>query len=74
MFGFISKILIIFITIMITLNIFVPTQAKKAVNFFSESTNIEEGKIQKNLDLATKFTKDTFEEVSEKVKKHLASE
>ncbi|BFU76888.1 hypothetical protein ALC152_01030 [Arcobacter sp. 15-2] len=74
MFGFISKILIIFITIMITLNIFVPTQAKKVVNYFSESTNIEEGKIQKNLDLATKFTQDTFEEVSEKVKKHLSSE
>lgn len=74
MFGFISKILIIFITIMITLNIFVPTQAKKVVNYFSESTNIEEGKIQKNLDLATKFTQDTFEEVSEKVKKHLATE
>jgi len=74
MFGFISKILVVFVTIMITLNIFVPTQAKKVVSYFSENINIEEEKIQKNLDLVTKFTQDTFEEVFEKVKKQLATE
>lgn len=74
MFGFIIKISIIVITVMIALNIFAPTQAQKVLNYFSENTNLQEETLQEKLDVATKFTQDTFTEVSEKVKKNLATE
>lgn len=72
MLGFIIKISFLVIAIMIALNIFAPKQAEKVINYFSETTHIEESTLKESLDKATKFTTDTVEEVSDKVKKNLS--
>lgn len=72
MLGFIIKMSFLVIAIMIALNIFAPKQAEKVLNYFSETTHIEENTLRESLDKATKFTTDTVDEVSTKVKKNLA--
>lgn len=71
MLGYIIKLGFLAVVIMVALNIFAPEQAQKVLSTVSESTHIEENTLKENLDKATKFTQDTVDEVSEKVKKNL---
>jgi len=71
MLGYILKFSILIVAIMVALNIFAPQQAQEVLNYFSVKTNIKEDTLQENLDMVTKFTQDTVEEVSQKVKKNL---
>jgi len=72
MIGYIIKISILILTVMISLNIFMPVQAKRIVIYVSSITNIQEEILQENLNNVTQFTQDTFLEVSQKVQKNLA--
>ena len=52
---------------MIILNIFAPEHAANVISLLSENTDIKEETLKTTLDKATQFTKDTLEEVSQKI-------
>ena len=72
MLGYIIKFGLLAIVVMVGLNSFAPVQANKVLASVSEFTNIDEKILKKNLDIITKFTEETIEEVSQKVQKNLA--
>lgn len=71
MLGYIIKLVFLIIVTMIGLNIFMPERADEILSSFSEVTQIEEKTLKNGLDKVTGFTKDTLEEVSQKVTKDL---
>jgi len=71
MLGYIIKFSFLVVAIMVMLNIFAPEQANKVLSTFSKSVDIEENVLKENLDSMTKFTQDTIDEVTQKVKKNL---
>lgn len=71
MFGYIIKLVILVVVIMIGLNIFAPERAKEIISQVSETTSIKEDTLKNSLDKATEFTQDTVGEISDTVKKNL---
>lgn len=71
MLGYIIRLVVLIVVVMIGINFFMPERADEIIASFSEVTNMEETKIKEGLDKATNFTEDTFSEVSDMVKKKL---
>jgi len=71
MLGYIIRLALIVIVVMIGLNIFAPKRVDEILSTVSKTTNIKEETLKNSLDKATKFTQDTVSEISEKVKKNL---
>jgi len=68
MFGFIIKVVILVVVVLIGLNIFMPEVATKAVDKISESTGIDKDKLNDNLNKATTVVIDKADEMTDLAK------
>ena len=67
MLGYILKFFLFLLMVMVILNIFAPEHAANFISLISEYTDINEETLKNSLDKVTQFTKDTLEEVSQKI-------
>ena len=71
MLGYVIKLIILVVVVMIGLNIFVPKRADEILATVSQTTNIEQSTLKNSLNKVTQFTQDTVSEVTQTVKKSL---
>ena len=66
MIGFIVKIVIVVVVVLVGLNIFMPEKAMEAIEVISDTTGISEETITQNIDKATDIAIDGADMAKEK--------